>query len=239
MSQKADLSLKGLRASDKEVKEMKKEEYEKFSHAASDAAVAATKKALEAATHKCTVVGSKKEALQAILALKDLKTSSYGQAASTTLHEIGWIDYVKEHPDCVGRNTMAEKLEAMGKQDMAKAAEAQKAAFVSDYFFTSCSAITESGEILAADLTGTRVGGFLGTSSNLIVVTGSNKIVKDLAAANERLEKFCLPFESARARAVYGVPGSSINNVAIIKGPNPWGAKGRVHVIIVKESLGF
>ena len=42
-----------------------------------------------------------------------------------------------------------------------------------------------------------------------------------------------------KAYAAMGVKASTINNVVEIRGANPWGAPGRFHIILVKESLGY
>jgi len=99
-------------------------------------------------------------------------------------------------------------------------------------------AVSESGDLVFADLTGTRVPGVL-SGKNVILVVGSNKIVKSYADAVTRLENYVLPLESARVRVVFKVPASAANNIVGIKGSNPFGAPGRIHVIIVKGKYGF
>jgi hypothetical protein len=89
------------------------------------------------------------------------------------------------------------------------------------------------------DLTGSRVGAFNYAAGNLLIVIGSNKIVPTYDDAVKRTYDYCLPIESARVRIAYKVPASAVNNFVAIRGPNPWGAPGRIHVVIVKEALGF
>ncbi len=79
--------------------------------------------------------------------------------------------------------------------------EMRRQGLSADVFITSVSALTKEGELYAVDLTGSRTGGFL-SSKNLIVVTGSNKIVADHAHAVQRTREFCLVVESARVRDV-------------------------------------
>lgn len=139
--------------------------------------------------------------------------------------------------------------EILAEKDQAKAAEMRRKSVTAEYFLSSVCSIASTGEIVmcylkltlqvVCDLTGSRTGAFNYAAGNLIIVAGTNKVVKTVQDAMDRMEQFCLPVESARARAVYKVPGSAINNVAIVKGNNPWGKPGRVHVILVKESLGF
>jgi len=187
-------------------------------------------------------VKTKIEALKVLIGLCDNK-KSYGQAASTTLQELGWITWLKEHPDAWGRNFKNESVEAIAKQDFAGSAEANRLGLSADVFFTSCDAVTQDGEIVAADQTGTRTGAFQHCASQLVVIVGSNKIVPNLTTAVERVQEWCLPLESARARVAYkalGIQASKIANMVTLKGGNPFGEKGRVHVIIMQdEVMGF
>jgi len=126
----------------------------------------------------------------------------------------------------------------MGKQSELR----RKAITSTDYYLSSVSAITVTGEFIVCDLSGTRVGSFTQAASNVILVIGANKIVKDLAAARERQSNYCLPLESGRVRIAYaamGVKASQISNSLEISSGNPFGAPGRFHVILVNESLGY
>ena len=106
-----------------------------------------------------------------------------------------------------------------------------------DYYLSSASAITETGDIVGADASGTRISAWSYTASNLIVVSGTNKIVKDLSAARERLDKYAYVLESARAQMVYKAP-SQISNFIVMHKGNPWNPN-RVHVVLIKEALGY
>jgi len=229
MSEKQDLSSKALYHSDEKLKDLK---FDKYSHPASNEAIEATKKALEGKTHKVTVVDTKEEALKTLVSLIPEGASIYN-AGSTTLGEIGFIEFAKKETKW---NNVHAKL--LSEQDPAKKATLQSQSYNVDYFLSSVSALAQTGEFVAADLTGTRVGGFL-PSKNLLLVVGSNKIVATKDDAIRRLEEYVLPLESARVRVVYKLPASAANNVLVINSANPWGAPGRVHVILVKEALGF
>lgn len=91
---------------------------------------------------------------------------------------------------------------------------------------------------VVTDLTGTRVAPFL-SAGNVIVIIGSNKIVKDGDDAIKRTNEFCWPLESARARIAYKVPGSFTSNTLHVKGANPFAPAPTIHFIIVKETLGY
>jgi hypothetical protein len=106
------------------------------------------------------------------------------------------------------------------------------------YVITSPSAVTENAEFITGDLTNTRVAPTTG-AGNIVAVIGSQKLVSNIEAARDRLHNYCLPVESARVRVAYKVPQSSLNYVAEVINPNPWGAPGRITFIVVKEEVGF
>jgi hypothetical protein len=98
--------------------------------------------------------------------------------------------------------------------------------------------LTEAGEFLTADASGSRLGGVV-TAKNCVFVTGSNKIVPTWADAEKRLNDFCFAVESARVRVVYKAPSSTIANVVAVKGGNPFAPAQRIHVVLIKGTFGF
>jgi len=105
-----------------------------------------------------------------------------------------------------------------------------------DYSIGSVQAITTNGELITASATGSQLPGQAFSSGTMIVVAGVQKIVDDISQGMERIEQYVLPLESERAKIAYGVPGSSINKILIMKKEvNP----GRVHIILVNQSVGY
>jgi len=235
-----DLSLAGLSKSDASLKDSK--EFQTlltkpgYGAPASDAAVEKAAKALNDKKFKATVVDSAKAALDLVAAALPAGTK-FGMAGSTTADEIGLVAYLKTRNDITNYRVLG--TEAMGKQDWAGVAAARAGSNASDVFFTSVSAVSEDGELVFADATGTRAGPAL-TAKHVICVVGANKVVPTGPDAVKRLHEFALPAESARVRIVYKAPASAINNELVIRNSDPWGAPGRIHVIFVKgKSLGF
>jgi len=201
--------------------------------------IAKTKKALEEKKYKVDVVEKGEDALKLLKSL-DVKDSSIYVAGSTTLSQIGFTTFLQENKDWAKRNIKAESVAAQQAGDMNKAGQLMKEGQVADVFFSSVASLAETGEIHVVCASGTRTGGFL-TAGKLVIVVGSNKIAKDLESALQRTREYALPLESARARIAYaswGVTESSINYETILRGGNPFGAP-RLHVIIVKEPIGF
>ncbi len=71
-------------------------------------------------------------------------------------------------------------------------------AFVSDSFFTSSNAITETGELYNVDGNGNRVSAMIFGPRQVVVVAGVNKIVKDMEEAVRRVETVAAPKNTVR-----------------------------------------
>lgn len=99
--------------------------------------------------------------------------------------------------------------EVLAEKDMAKQQELRRQHMLCDFWFTSASAITEAGELVFADGTGTRMAPLLNSARNCVIVIGSNKITQNMEAALQRTKEFVLPVESARIRLITPYPGLS------------------------------
>ncbi|KAI9034600.1 hypothetical protein DFJ74DRAFT_649980 [Hyaloraphidium curvatum] len=159
----------------------------------------------------------------------------FGAGGSMTLTQIGlWDAFAKKLPKAVNLKQLSN--EARGAGDPAKSAQLAAKGLVAKTFFSSCSAISEEGDLYTTDLSGTRIAGWL-TAGRAIIVAGSNKVVKDEAAAWARMKDYQWALESARMRATTPLPGSMMNNQLVIRADNPFAP--RITVVIVKGSYGF
>lgn len=116
----------------------------KYSQPASEESVATTKAALEAKGHEVSVLSNKEEAFEF---LKKLIPSgaSVNNGHSTTLEEIGFIEYLKTATEW--NNVHGEIL---AETDMIKQSELRRTkGFTVDYYLSSASAITEDGVIVS------------------------------------------------------------------------------------------
>ncbi|MBX0295979.1 lactate utilization protein [Haloarcula nitratireducens] len=150
---------------------------------------------------------------------------------STTLEEIGFMDYLMEG-DHDWENRHAE---VYGIDDDAERQRARREAQASDYFLGSVNAVAATGELVAADASGSRIGAYPFAAENLLLVAGTNKIVDDLDAALDRLEDVAYPLEDARAEDAYGT-GSMIGKQLIYRQE---AEEGRTTLVLAKESLGY
>jgi hypothetical protein len=104
-----------------------------------------------------------------------------------------------------------------------------------DVMLGSVHAITETGALVAASMGGSQLGPYLSGAGKVILVAGSQKIVRDLDDALRRIHDHVLPLESERALHAYGVQ-SSVNKLAII---NREVVPGRITLVLVDEAIGF
>ena len=104
-----------------------------------------------------------------------------------------------------------------------------------DVVIGSVSALTETGTLVAVSASGSQLPAYAGGAGHIIWIVGSQKIVPDLPAALERIERYALPLESARCEVAYGQP-SAINKLLII---NREPFQGRATVLLVDEAIGY
>ncbi len=153
-------------------------------------------------------------------------------ASSTTLSQIGFLDMLK-----LGAHGWHDKKQLiLSEPDPVKRAELRKHASIATYYLGSVHAVTENGELITASASGSQLGAYAFTADNLILVVGTQKIVKDIDEGLKRIKEESLPLEVKRMQSV-GYPGSVIGEILIMERIMP-GAR-KVTVIFVKEKLGF
>ncbi|KAF9905754.1 hypothetical protein EC991_001357 [Linnemannia zychae] len=211
--------------------ELKVHANSKYRHLPSDETVEKTKKALEARGFHVHVVANKDEAFKKVVSLIPAG-SSVNTAHSTTLEEIGFTNLLIDgnHPWNNIRGTIVAEKDPVKQGELRR-----KLGTTVDYFLTSMTAITETGEIAHADQTGTKVGGVAFGAGNVIIVAGTNKIVKDEAEAWKRTTEFCLPFVSAYSRRAFKIKEAFMTNYEVLRATQ----NGRIQVVLIKETLGF
>lgn len=206
---------------------------DKYGKLAPETALTETKKALEAKKVNVQIFDKPTEALEFLKKLVPAG-KSVGNSHSTTLEEIGFVEFLKTEKSWVNLH-----VKIFSEPDHSKHGKLYRDMHAADFYFSSATAISQQGDILAADLTGTKVGAFNHAAGHLVLVCGTQKIVPTFADAVKRTEEFCLPLESARARIAYKVPGSAIGNLVSIRNPNPFLPNPRVTVVFVKQQLGY
>ncbi len=181
-----------------------------------------------------------KEALHLLLDELIIDKEVVSVGGSMTLFETQTLDYLR-----------ARDLEFLDRYEAGLSGQDIKQlyrdSFSCDSYFTSSNAITEAGELYNVDGNGNRVAAMIYGPDKVIVITGVNKIVKDLdeaikrnreiaAPANvQRLNRktpcystgYCTDCKSAdKICRAYTVISSQVD-------PN------RMHVIFLNEQLGY
>ncbi len=150
---------------------------------------------------------------------------------STTLEEIGFVEYLSDGEH--GWESLPDEI--WGIDDDAERQAARRESQTADYFLGGINAISETGELVAADRSGSRIGAYPFAASNVIIVSGVNKIVPTLEDALERLESVAYPLENERAKDAYGVD-SAIAKQLIFRRELE---EGRTTVVLIREQLGY
>lgn len=179
---------------------------------------------------------------QLLQKLKELiaEGSTVGVGDSMTLFETKIIDFLRN-----GSFNFLDKYEE--KLTKNEKREIYIKNISADTFISSTNAITESGELYNIDGNGSRVAPMLYGPKQVIIVTGINKIVKNLEEAEIRVRQYAAPIDAKRlnkdtpcSKLGYCIdcksPNRICNDFVVIKGQF---IKGRIKVIIVGEVLGF
>jgi len=170
---------------------------------------------------------------RALLILQSLipPGSEVMNGSSTTLIEIGYEDLLKSGK--AGWKDFHAVITA--ENDKAKRDELRRKSVAADYFVSSANAIAMTGELVACDKTGSRVGAWPYAAGHLIIISGVNKIVPSLDDALRRIREYVYPLENVRSSKAYGVP-SRIGKCVILANED---TPGRTTLILVKEVLGY
>lgn len=203
-----------------------------FNTLASQESITRTLDALEKNGFQAELVENGAEALEKIKGLIP-EGASIHNGGSTTLHEIGYIDYLKA--DGHGWNNLHATI--LQETDPDKQNQLRQDSVFSDYYLGSVHALSETGEMLISSNTGSQLPHLVFTSPNIILIVSTKKITPDLATAITRLEEHVVPLEDKRALAEYNLHTMNAKTLILHKENTMLGRM--VKVILVKEDLGF
>lgn len=201
-----------------------------YNTVANDEAINTASKNLEASGFTVTIAENAEAAKQAVLELIP-KGAEVLTSTSMTLEALELDKILNESGDY---DAVRPKLNAMWG-DPSKKRDQRKLGAAPDYMIGSIQALTKEGAALVASNTGSQLPGYTYGAGTVIWVVGAQKIVKDMAEAHQRLEQHVFPLENQRAQQAYGTPSNISKLVEYRKEIAP----GRVHIIIVKQALGF
>jgi 2-polyprenyl-6-methoxyphenol hydroxylase-like FAD-dependent oxidoreductase len=200
----------------------------RFTALPDDQALAATAVALEEHGFSVEIVDGLDAAREAVLA-RIPHGSSVMTNTSVTLQETGIADAINDSGTYdSARNKMLALDFATQAQEM-KAIGGQP-----DYALGSVHAVTRDGTLVIASASGSQLASYAWGAASVIFVVGAQKLVPTLEAAHQRIYQHSLVLEDARAQAVYG-QHSSVGKVLEMHQELP----GRVHVVLIRQSVGF
>jgi L-lactate utilization protein LutC len=150
-------------------------------------------------------------------ASKSLEVSGIVEALETS----GRYKHLRPRIWSMDRKTQADEIRRLGAAP--------------DVMLGSVHAVTETGSLVAASMSGSQLGPYVSGAGRVILVVGTQKIVSDLEEGLARIDEYAYPLEDARAQAAYGIR-SAVNKVLII---NREITPGRITVVLVDEVLGF
>ncbi len=192
-------------------------------------------KGLESRNMKGYYADNREDALRLALELIPEK-SSVTMGGAMSAHEIGLVEALKEGDyDFIDRDKAEDKRAAM------------LAAYDADFFLTSANAMTEDGVMVNIDGNSNRVSAIAQGPKHVLVIVGMNKICVDVDAAMKRARNVAAPINAQR----FGLntPCAKTGSCMNCKSPDTICCQflitrysrheGRIHVILVNDSLGF
>ncbi|HQE70014.1 MAG TPA: lactate utilization protein, partial [Atopobiaceae bacterium] len=153
-----------------------------------------------------------------------------------SVHEIGLVEALKAGDyHFIDRDAMEDKRAAM------------LAAYDADVFLASANAITEDGVMINIDGNANRVSAIAQGPRKVVLIVGMNKVCPDIDSAYKRARNVAAPINTQR----FGLstPCTKTGACSDCKSPDTICCQflmtrfsrhdGRIHVILVNESLGF
>ncbi len=180
-----------------------------------------------------------KDKTEALALAKDFLDGikSVGFGGSTSVAQIGLLEYILNQKHLKIFNQYESGI------SMDENIKRRREGLLSDLYVTGCNAITQNGELVNADGSGNRVAAQIFGPKKVLLIVGKNKIVPTLKDGFERITNIAAPKNIERmnikAEQMGKAPHYNLDNIAnkfaYINGDE----KGRTHIIIVNEELGF
>ncbi len=162
--------------------------------------------------------------------------SSISMGGGMSVHEIGLVDALKEgNYNFIDRDKAEDKRAAM------------LAAYDADFFLSGCNAMTEDGILVNIDGNSNRVSAICQGPRKVLFIVGMNKVCDDVDGAMKRARNVAAPINAQR----FGLdtPCCKTGSCMNCKSPDTICCQflitrfsrheGRIHVILVNDTLGF
>ncbi len=204
-------------------------QYMKWDKLADNQSIEKTKHALEANGIKVSIVESGSQAKEEALSLIQ-KGATVMTATSTTAQQIGLDTAIDESEKFV---SLRKKITSLPESE--QRAQARRINSAPDYVVGSVHAVTEDGKVVIASNSGSQLAPYVFSAAHVIWVVGTQKIVKNLDEAMQRIEEYTFKLEDERLMNVYGMH-SGIRKLLVI---NSEVMPDRINLIFIKEKVGF
>ena len=162
--------------------------------------------------------------------------STVTMGGAMSAHQIGFVDAIKAgNYNFIDRDAMEDKRAAM------------LAAYDADVFLSSANAITDDGVMINIDGNANRVSAIAQGPKKVVFIVGMNKVCPDIDSAYKRARNVAAPINTQR----FGLstPCTKTGACADCKSPDTICCQflmtrysrhaGRIHVILVNDTLGF
>ena len=184
-------------------------------------------------------VKSRQEAVDRIISLIPAD-ATVGAGGSWTVGELGLLGMLEAR----GNQILNHGKPGTSAEE---ALEIRRRQLTADVFLTGTNAITLDGKLVNVDGSGNRVAAMIFGPKKVIVVAGVNKIVRDAAAADERIKLLAAPMNNIRLKrdnpcVKTGVCAdcaspARICNVTTVISKKP--TLSDIHIFLIGEELGF
>jgi len=173
---------------------------------------------------------------------EDLEVTSASWGDSLSLRTSGILDFLRSRADLDFIDTFESGIERE------ESLERRRQALQVDLFLTGTNAVTEDGCLVNLDMVGNRIAGLIFGPRHVVLVIGRNKIVKNVAAAMERVKNYAAPMNAIRHEG-WKTPCVKTSFCSDCKSPdricNTWTItqksypKGRIKILLVNQDLGL
>lgn len=150
-------------------------------------------------------------------------------ATSRTLDLAGIADDVRSSTRYEPVRAQTEKLDPATQMDEFRGHVASM-----DVVVGSVHAVTEDGHVVVASAGGSQLASYAFGAKRVVWVVGAQKVVPDLDAAFDRIERHSLPLEIERMRDLFPMP-SFVGKQLVVSREMP----GRITVLLLEEAVGF
>ncbi len=191
---------------------------------------------LESCGYKVHSAKDKNEALE--ISKSYIQSSmSIGLGGSTSVQEIGLLDYITSKEDITLYNQYEKGI------SMEENTNRRRQGMLTDLFVTGTNALTKDGKLVNADGSGNRVAAMIFGPKNVLVIVGKNKIVNTLEDGFARVMDVSavknINRMNNKAIEMGKEPRHNLDNIANKFSYIKADEKNRIILVLVDKDLGF